>query len=197
MPDHAREHRAPCARAGAGSGRAAARRGRRRRAHATPAAWAGPGTIMPTCLRTSLEVLDQIGVAGVEADPDAGQVRPLRQRVHGDHAVEPVLEDRAAAALPRELDVALVGEHRHVVGAAPRRRRTEVVERAGRVAGAVDPQRQRPRASVGIDRVEVELAARRQRHRHRPADRPGSRPSRRSGRRSPGTAPCRGRGAAA
>ena len=33
------------------------------------------------------EELDQLGVAGVEADPDAGQVGALGQRVDGHHAV--------------------------------------------------------------------------------------------------------------
>ena len=82
----------------------------------------------PDVLAHLLEVADEIGVAGVEADPDAGQVRALRQRVHGDDAVEAVLAGSSPAAAPRELDVALVGEHRHVVAPAPGGGGGEVVE---------------------------------------------------------------------
>jgi len=35
----------------------------------------------------------QFFVAGVEPDPQSGQVRPLGQRVDGEHAVETVLEN--------------------------------------------------------------------------------------------------------
>ena len=65
---------------------------------------------------------DEVAVAGVEADPDPGQVRALRQRVDGHHAVDPVLEERRRRAVPGELGVALVGEDRDAVGPAPRGR---------------------------------------------------------------------------
>ena len=144
-----------------------------------------------------LQVVHQLGVAGVEADPQAGQVRALRQRVHRDHAVEPVLEDRARRPVPGELDVALVAEDRDAVAPAPRRGRAEVVERAGRVARAVDPEAQGARRVGRVDGVEVEPPVGVDRHRHGPAAGERSRPSRRSGRRPPGRARCRGRACAA
>ena len=84
--------------------------------------------------------LDQLGVAGIEADADAGQVRALGQRVHGHHAVGAVLEHRAGRAVPGELGVALVGEHRDAVRPAPGRLRAEVAQAARRVRRRVGPE---------------------------------------------------------
>ena len=72
--------------------------------------------------------------------------------------------------VPRELDVALVGEHGDAVGPTPGRGCAEVVERAGRVARAVDPQARAPgrrRAASMASRSQP--AALGQRHGHRPA----------------------------
>ncbi len=111
---------------------------------------------MPTCLRTSRQVLDEVRVAGVEPDSHAGQVGALRQRVHGDHTVETMFEDRTAPSSPRELHVALVGEHGDAVPPAPCRGGAQVVDGAGRVAGAVDPQCQRSRRIGRVDRRQVQ-----------------------------------------
>ena len=113
----------------------------------------------PDVLADLLQVVHEVGVTGVEADPAAGEVGALGQRVHRHDAVEPVLEDAAAGTVPRELDVALVGEHRHAVGATPRGDRAEVVDATGRVARAVDPQGERPVGVGGIDRGQVDAAA--------------------------------------
>ena len=93
----------------------------------------------PGVLPDLAQVLHQRGVACVEPDAHSRQVGALRQRVHRDHALGAVLEDRAPAPLPCELDVALVAEHRNASSATPCRRRVEVDELAARVGGAVDP----------------------------------------------------------
>ena len=116
-----------------------------------------------------LQVGDQLAIAGVEADPQAGQVGALRERVDGDHAVEPVLEDRARRSFPGELAVALVAEDRDPSRPAPRRRRAEVVERAGRVAGAVHPEDEGAGRIVRVDGVEAQAEPGVGRHRHRTA----------------------------
>ena len=67
------------------------------------------------------EELHQIGVAGEETHPHAGQVRALGERVDGHHAVEAGLQHRPGRAVPGELGVALVGEHGNPVGSAPLR----------------------------------------------------------------------------
>ena len=51
----------------------------------------------PDVLAHLLQVVDELGVAGVEPDANPGQVRSLRQRVDGDDAVGAVLQDRLAA----------------------------------------------------------------------------------------------------
>ena len=91
---------------------------------------------------------------------------------------------------PGELGVALVGEHRHAVAPAPRRRRAEVGQAAGRVGRASSTQRSRARsASASLDGLQVEPRAGGvgRRHRRRPGSRPAPHPWRRSGRRRPGT----------
>ena len=141
------------------------------------------------------EELDQLGVAGVEADPDAGQVRALGERVHGHHAVGAVLEHRARRAVPGELGVALVGEHRHAVGPAPGRLRPEVAQAPGRVRRRVGPEQEGRAGVVGVDGVEVEPAEppRCGRDRARRGTRPAPRPWRRSDRTPRDTARCPGR----
>ena len=78
-----RRHRLEPAR---GSGRAARRRGRRRPTPPPRRPAPGPGTMKPGVLAHLGQVAHELGVAGVEAGPGAGQVRALRQRVHGEHA---------------------------------------------------------------------------------------------------------------
>ena len=112
------------------------------------------------------QVAHQLRVAGVEAGPGAGQVRALRQRVHREHAVGAVLEDRAGRAVPRELHVALVAEHRHAVGTTPGGGSAKVAQLARRVAGHVHPQAQGASGVTGVDVVHVGIG-------HRPA--PGQR----------------------
>ena len=58
---------------------------------------------------------DQFGVPGVEAHPHAGQVGALGQRVDRHHAVDAGGEHGRRRAVPGELGVALVGEHRDAV----------------------------------------------------------------------------------
>ena len=139
------------------------------------------------------EELHQLGIAGVEAHPHAGQVRSLGERVDRHHPVEAVLEDRAGRPGPGELGVALVGEDRHAPRPSPRRLRGQVAQAPGGIGGRVRPQHE---GAVGVglgDGVEIEAAecgpagaapA-------RPGSRPARRPWRRSGTTPPGTAPCR------
>ena len=137
-----------------------------------------------------LQVGDELGIPGVEAGAEAGQVRPLRQRVDGDHAVESVLEDRAGRTVPRELAAALVAEHRDPVRATPLRRGRQVVEGPSRVGRAVDPQHERPGGVLGIDGVEARTEVAVHRHRNRTA--PGQRGPhlvRRAARRGAGPCP--------
>ena len=136
--------RRPGSSAAPGSAPAARPRGRRRPGRRRRRPGPGPGTIRPACWRTAREVGHQLGVAGEEADPHPGQVRPLRQRVHGHHALQARLEDRTGRALPGELGVALVGEDRHPVPASPGGRRGQVGQPARRVGRRVDPEQQRP-----------------------------------------------------
>ncbi len=102
-----------------GSARAAPTRGRRPPSATTAAACTGPGTMSPACLRSSARYSTSTGVAGVEPDPHPRQVRALRQRVQRQHPVGAVLDDARRRALPGELGVALVGEHRHVHAPGP------------------------------------------------------------------------------
>ena len=182
-----------------GSGRAGRRRGRRRRGPRRPAAWTGPGTMSPACWRTSDRKRHDVGVAGVEADPDAGQVGPLRERVDGHHAVDPVVEDRRGRPPgPGELGVALVGEHGHAPRPSPGGGGAEVGERAGGVGRAVHPERQGPRRRPRPTRS---TRSRPPPGRFGDARPPGSRPAGRSGRRwdrrRPGPGRCRVRASAA
>ena len=78
------------------------------------------------------EVLDEIRIAGVEPGPHPRQVRPLRQAVHREHAVETSREDRRG--LGCELDVALVARDDD----AARRGPTPPIARK-RAASATDP----------------------------------------------------------
>jgi hypothetical protein len=73
----------------------------------------------PDVLAHLLEVLDEVPVARIEADAETGEVRPLRERVDGDDTVTAGLEDRPRRAVPRELRVALVAEHRDPVATTP------------------------------------------------------------------------------
>ncbi len=123
----------------------------------------------PDVLADLLQVVDEFGVAGVETDANPGQVGTLRQRVHGDDTVGAVLQDRPRRALPGELHVALIGEHRHVVDATPGGDGAEVVARAGRIARRVDPQRQRSSRVRLVDGVEGQLSVGRERHGNRTA----------------------------
>ena len=59
------------------------------------------------------EVPGQVGVTGIEADPQASQVRPLGQRVHSQHPFDTVLQNRPGRAAPGELHIALIGQHRN------------------------------------------------------------------------------------
>ena len=97
------------------------------------------------------EVRDQVGIACVEADPQAGQVRPLGQGVDRQHPLGTVLEDRPARAIPGELHVALVGDHGNPVLPAPCGRGAQVVESPGRVARRVHPEDE---GTIGIGRVD-------------------------------------------
>ncbi len=113
------------------------------------------------------EVGDEIGVARVEADTHAGQVRALRDAVHRQHTVEPTGQDRCR--IRRELAVALVARDQHTAVARPGSDPSEVGGVGGRcrrVAGLVDPQDQSARR-VGItDGVDVEMPLGVERNRH-------------------------------
>ena len=110
------------------------------------------------------EILHQVAVTGVEAEPQSGQVGALGQRVHRDHAVDTVFEDGPSGrhrlhrrfTAPGELGVALIGEHRNTVLPAPTRGRTEIVERASGVSGCVDPQTERPSGVARVDRTQID-----------------------------------------
>ena len=102
------------------------------------------------------EELDQLGIPGVEADPHAGQVRALGERVHGDHAVGTVLQHRPRRAVPGELGVALVGEQGNAVRPPPGGLRPEVAQAPGRVRRRVRPQQQGAPGVLGIDGVELQ-----------------------------------------
>ncbi len=112
--------------------------------------------------------LDELGVAGIEADAHAGQVRAFGEGVDRDHAVAPALQDRTRRPVPGELGIALVGEHGDRVGPAPGRLRVEVPEATGRVGGRIRPQQQGTRRVGGADGAEIEPAdpPRLGRHRH-------------------------------
>ena len=113
------------------------------------------------------EVRDEIGIAGVEADAHAREVRALGDAVHREHAVEPGGEDRRGRG--RELAVALVARDDHAVTTTPRRHAGEVVgtgSRCRRVARLVDPEHQRAAGVVVADRVDVEMPLRVERDRH-------------------------------
>ena len=56
----------------------------------------GPGDHQAEMFADLGEVADELGVAGVEADSGAREVRPLRQRVHSDDPVEARRENRPA-----------------------------------------------------------------------------------------------------
>ena len=56
-----------------------------------------PGHHHADVLAHLLEVADELGITGIEADPDAGKIRTLRQRVHRHEPVEARLQDRAPA----------------------------------------------------------------------------------------------------
>ena len=80
------------------------------------------------------QISDEIAVTGVETCPHPCQIRSLRERVHGQHAIGAVFEDRRSGAGPRELDVALVGDDRDSVRTSPRRGGTEIVKVSGGIA---------------------------------------------------------------
>ena len=84
---------------------------------AAAAACIGDRRHQPGVLARLDEVRDEVGIAGVEADAHARQVRPLRQAVHREHAVEPAAEDRRG--LGRELRVALVARDDDAARRAP------------------------------------------------------------------------------
>ena len=78
------------------------------------------GRHQPGVLAHLAQVVHELGVAGVEADPRAGEVVPLGQRVHGEHAGRCRCAGRSSARSgPGELGVALVGEHRDAALAPP------------------------------------------------------------------------------
>ena len=129
----------------------------------------GAGHHQPGVLAHLGEEANELGVADVEASAQAGQVRPLRERVHGDHPVETVLDDRVPRSGPRELDVALVAEHGDAVGPAPCGGVCQVVDRTCRVGGRVDPETQGLAGVVRADRGQVEVPARVDVNGHRPA----------------------------
>ena len=109
----------------------------------------GPGHHEPGMLTDVTEEGDDVGIAGVPAKAEPGQVAALGNGVDGQHSVGAVRSpaapnDRGRLALPRQLGVALVTGHEHAPFAAPCRRRGQVVELASGVAGAIDPQDQRP-----------------------------------------------------
>ena len=104
------------------------------------------------------QILDERGVAGVEPDAHAREVRPLREAVHREHTVESGAQDRARVR--SELDVALVTRDDDTVRTTPLGDPLEVSgigDRRRRVSGLVDPEQQRAVGVVGIDRVEVEV----------------------------------------
>ena len=101
------------------------------------------------------EVVDQIGITGVEADPRAGEVVALGQRVHGQDPARSLTQDRRGGARVGELGVALVGQDGDVVGPSPGRRRGQVVQLAGGVRGRVDPQAQGAVGVLGREVVEL------------------------------------------
>ena len=112
------------------------------------------GNHEPCVFANLREKRDQLAVACVETRSNSSEVRTLRQRMDCEYAVGAVFKDCAPGTVPRVADVALVGEDRHVVGATPSRRSTEVVESARRVPGRVDPQTKRSPRVFGRDRVE-------------------------------------------
>ena len=109
----------------------------------------GTGHHHPDVLADLLQVAHQVAVAGVEADPHPGEVRPLGKGVHGDHPVEAVFQDAATATGPGELHVALVGEDRHAVVTPPTGHCPEVVDAPGWIPGTVGPEDQGASASAG------------------------------------------------
>ena len=143
------------------------------------------------------KVRDEVRIAREESDPEPGEIRPLRERVDGDHAFGPMGEDRPPGAVPGELDVALVGEDRHAPRPSPRGRGRHVLELTSGVAGAVEPETQRP-GHVRVARSTRGPCSRRAATGPgRPGTRRGSRPSRRSDTRAPGAGPCRAAGSVA
>ena len=97
------------------SGPAARPRARRRPAPRVMASCTGRGTIMPGVLAQLQQARDQLRVAGDEPGPVARQRGRLRQRVHGEHAVERSPQRTDAArhrrGLPGQRQVALVRRH--------------------------------------------------------------------------------------
>ena len=126
------------------------------------------------------EIVHQPRVASIETGPDARQVRSLRQGMDAEHAVNPRRQDRAGRTLPGELQVALVAQHQHVVGAAPACCCGQVVESARRIARRVDPQAQSTRRVTGINAAQVDPPLIVNRHWHGPT--PCQRRSHRVGR---------------
>ena len=85
-----------------------------------------------------------------------------------------MFEDRAAGTTsvggyraPRELDVALVAQHRHATGPAPGGCALEVVQGAGRVARGVDPQAEGALGLGLVDGTEIDPPMIVDGHRHR------------------------------
>jgi hypothetical protein len=115
------------------------------------------------------KVRHEIGIAGVEADARARKIRPLRNAVHRQHALEALAQNRCARG--GKLDVALVAREHDIVGTRPfsRAREVFVIRRLRRrVARFVHPQHDSPRRVRRIDCVEIEVPTRSNWHRHGP-----------------------------
>ena len=138
--------------AGLRSARAARRRARRRPA---PRPWRAAGDRASagrgSCGRRAARP-DHRAVAGDERAAVAGQVGPLRQRVHGQDAVGRAAADVGVEhgdrlGVPGALEVALVGDQQRAPLAAPVHHLAQVLDRehpAGRVGRRVEPEQRGP-----------------------------------------------------
>src|SRR5665811_1382964 len=108
----------------------------------------GPRHHQPKVLAYLEEFVDHRLVAGDEGRTVAGEVRPLRQRVHSEQSVEAVaadvrMQDRPRLALPREFEITLVGDEEYASFARPIDRLLEMLwaqDASGRVGRRIDEE---------------------------------------------------------
>ncbi len=125
----------------------------------------GPGQLEAEVASYVGQLGDQLGVTRDEADPVAGQVGALAERVQGEQSVAVLgaltaadvgVQDAHRGGVPPEVEVALVAHEQHRALAAPGHDPTQlgdVEDTAGRVARGVDPQQ--PRHVLGGERQQV------------------------------------------